>query len=355
MLELRSVSRSTGRETILERATLAFARDAPTTVLGLSPTGRKAFLRLLSGADRPQAGSIRLDGRELGRSLRADRDFTWISRGGVPSSSRSVGQMLTASAGRRAGDAGIASLADRVRLGGKLDAKVRDLDLDQRLRLAIACARGGRPTLILLEAPFVDLGHELRMRLLADVAGMLTEAGAVVVLAAATPDEATAMGGTTVILANGRVVQAGPTDEVFAHPRDLRAAVATSHPLLNTLVMTLADGICRLTDGATFAAPQELGLPQAGRCTLAFRPDDLHLARRSDHALRFVVRAAGEETVVGRRYARVTFADATWLAPQTGAASSSGMVLNGFVDRDCLMVFDEQGLSIRAGNAQTPG
>jgi glycerol transport system ATP-binding protein len=345
MLELRSVTRSAGREPVFQQASLTFTLEMPTVLLGLSPAGRKAALRIIGGADRSEAGAILLNGVDRQRGKDAGR-FAWIGREGIAPSGRGVGKVLRAAVAGKPGDGDLARLAGRVGLAGKLDARTRDLDPESRVRLAIGCALAARHPLMLLDAPFQDLPVEARTSLLADLPSMLASAGAVIVLAAATADEARALGGQTVILAQGRVVQAGPMAEVFAHPRDLRAALATAHPFLNTLAATLAGDVCRLADGSTFHAPAALKLPPAGRCTLAFRPEDLGFERQNDHAVRFAVRADGEETVAGRRFVRVKFADAIWFAPHIGGAASPGMVLNIFVDVDRVLAFDEAGMTV---------
>ena len=348
MLELRSVSRSAGREAVFHQANLIFSPDTPTVLLGLSPEGRKVALRVIAGAERPDAGKILVDGRERRRGRDGGARYTWINRAGSAPSGRSVGKTLRATAAGKLDEDDLARLAGRVGLAGRLDARTRDLDLNQRLRLAIGCALAGQRSAILLEAPFQDLSLPVRAGLLRELAGMLAGAQAVIILAAATPDEALALGGQTVILVRGRVVQAGPTAEVFAHPCDLRAALATAYPVLNTLGVTLADGVCRLADGSTFHAPSGLKLPATGFCTLAFRPDDLGFERQNDHAVRFAVRTDGEEMVAGRRFLRAKFADAIWFAPHPGVAAAPGMVLSVFVDVDHVMAFDQAGLAVGA-------
>jgi ABC-type sugar transport system ATPase subunit len=148
------------------------------------------------------------------------------------------------------------------------------------------------------------------------------------------------------VLDRGRMVQMGPAAEVFAHPANLTVALATSHPVLNTLTMTAREGQGVLADGSIFQPPEGLVLPSAGGCTLAFRPDDTGLERRGASCLRFVVRAVGAEALGGRRFVRVSFAGAAWLTPQPVAAPPAGMVLNAFVDRSCLMVFDSEGKAV---------
>jgi glycerol transport system ATP-binding protein len=334
MLELKNVSRSAGREPVLAHVSLTLQRDVPTAIVGLSPQGREALLRLLAGVDKPQGGSMRLGGKDIALVRRDRGCIIRVDGAGVKPSGQKVAKL--------AGQTDV----EKVRLGGRLGATVAELDLDQRMRLAIAKARADRPALILLDAPGAGLDLELRERFVADLKTMLEGTGAVVVLAAATADEARGLDGQIVVLDRGVVIQTGAAAEVLAHPVNLTAALATSYPRLNTLGMTAHDGRGVLADGSTFQPPDGLPWPVEGPCTFAFRPDDTTLERAGAGCLRFVVRAAGEEVIGGRRFVRITFANANWLTPQPAAAHPPGAILNAFVERRRLMVFDENGKAI---------
>ena len=309
MLELKDVTRTAGREPMLSRASLVISRDAPTAIVDLSAYQRDMLLRLLSGADPPQSGSIRLDGKDIAQARREKGRIARIDAQG---------------------------LSER-------DKKVAKLAGDQRLRSAIAKARIERAALILLDSPSAGLELDTRERFIADLGPLLGCAGAVVVLLAGSADEAGGLGGQVVVLSGGKVVQSGAVEEVFAHPINLAAALATSFPQLNTLTMTARDGRGVLADGSSFQPPEELRLPGAGACTLAFHPEDLTLERAGAGCLRFVVRVAGEDAVGGRRFMRVSFAGASWIAPRPAAPPHPGAILNAFVERTKLMAFDASG------------
>jgi ABC-type sulfate/molybdate transport systems ATPase subunit len=331
MLELRDVSRALGRIPILDRASIDFPSDVPTSVLGLSPRTRESILRLLSGADKPQTGTIRLGGTDISRARREKGKILLIGPGGEKPSGRKVGALMGADAAVRVG------LADK--LGLRIDA----LDAAERMRVAIGRARELRPSLLLVDAPASQLAGDASLRFVRDLGDMLGGAGAVVVLAAGSPAEAKGLEGRVVVLEHGRVLQHAPAAEVFGRPASLAVALATSYPALNTLAMIACEGRGVLPDGSTFHPPENFAFPSGGACTLAFRPEDANLERQSQGCVRFVVRTVSEETISARRFARVRFAGADWLAPLPDKAPPPGMVSNVFVDRARLMVFDAAG------------
>lgn len=335
MLELRDVFLSPGREPVLSGASLQIFPDQPTAILGLgSPAQREALLRVLSGVERPKTGSIRLNGQDV-RLLRREKGrIVRVDPHGVKPSRQRVARLVTR------------EVAERVRLGGRLDSPVSALDLDQRMRLAIAIARSGKPSLILLDAPGELAEPDARSRFLSDLNPMLAGTGAAVVLVAATPEEARGLGGGVAVFHHGRLVQAGPAMEVFDHPANLAAALATSHPALNTLAMKASEGRGVLADGSSFQPPDWMTLPADSVCTLAFRPDDTAMERNGAPCVRFIVQVAGEKHVAGRQFVRVAFAGTNWLAPKLTAVPPVGMMLNIFVDRGRLMLFDAEGQAV---------
>lgn len=334
MLELKQASRTLGRTPLFSGVDLICTRDQPTSLLGLSPAERDLALRLLSGAERLQGGEIRLDGRDMSQARKGKGRILRVGPEGHPKSSQKVGKAVEARYAARAG------LSDR------MAATITSLDTEGRVRLALAKALQARPAMLLLDAPASGLAPEARERLAAGLGQMVAESGAVVVLAAGGADEAWGLGGHAVVLSGGQVQQAGEAAGVFGRPANLASALATAWPALNTVSMTMDGGRGRLADGASLHPPEGLALPREGQCVLAFRADDCTLARETPGCVRFVVRAVGEETITGRTYGRLSFGGVAWLSPLATAPPPPGAVLNLFVGREKLLVFDGEGKAI---------
>jgi ABC-type sugar transport system ATPase subunit len=311
VLELKEVSRVQGGVPVLDRASLVISREMPTAIVGLTAYERSVLARVLSGQDKPQAGSIRLGGKDIAQ-VRRQKGRISVVGGDTQKRSKP----------------------------GKGPGR------EQQMRAAFSKARSDRAALIILDAPATDLGLEARENFVGDLKALCESAGAIVVLLAGDADEAMALGGQVVVLERGEIVQVGPAADVFTHPTNLTAAIATSFPKLNTIAMTAREGRGVLADGSSFQPPEQLKLPDAGACTVAFHPDDMTLQRAGAGCLRFIVRAAGDEIVGGRRFVRVTFAGSDWLTPQSELQPHAGAILNAFVERSRLMAFDASGKAI---------
>jgi ABC-type sulfate/molybdate transport systems ATPase subunit len=330
MLVLKDVSRTAGGGLSFHGISLAIAAGRPTAIVGLSTAERIAFGRLVSGVDRPQAGDIRLGGEDIAKARASRGRVLRLCAPGLPASGRRVGKF-----GRE-----VVALAG---LTGQVDAKLARLSAAQRMKLALAQAALARPQLLIVDAPTAQLtpeaGDDLRLAL----PGLLAPATGVVLLLAASAAEALALSGDTAVFAGGRLIQSGGVGEVAAHPVNLSSAIATSWPQLNTLALMARDGRWQLGDGSRLQLPESLALPAEGGCTLAFHPKDVTLERASPGCLRFVVRAAGP---VRDGYLPATFAGATWMCPLAVEAPHEGALLNAFVDRSRLMLFDAEGKAL---------
>ena len=334
MLELSNLSASLKGERVLLDATFNVAPGRPTAIVGLSRAGREAVARLLTGVDKPQAGSIKLGGVDIVRARKATGSVLRVGPAVPAPSSHRLSKFISAEVATRAG------------LSAQLNARISELAPDQRMRFAIAKALAARPTLLILDAPAGALPASQYDDFAEHLGELVAGSNLHLLLLASAAHEALGLRGDIVVIDGGAVVQAGAASDVSAHPVNLASAVATSWPTLNTLPMTAREGRCLLSDGSRLQLPESIATPRDGACTLAFHPEDATLERASPGCVRFVVRADGEEARGGHRFLNVAFANTQWMCPLEKSAPHAGTLLNAFVDRSHLLVFDAEGRAI---------
>lgn len=334
MLELKELSKTVNGQPVLAGLTLDIAAGRPTAIVGLTAAGRETIARQLIGTDKPGAGTIRLSGADIAR---ARREKGRIVR---------VGPSVPAPSGQRVGKLVGAEMAARTGLSGVLNAKVSDLNPEQRMRLALAQALAGRPALLILDAPASQLPGDVRDRFAADLKDMLAGFAGVALVLASAAEEALGPDGDIVVIDAGAVIQRGAAQDVAGHPASLASATATSWPVLNRLAMTAREGRGMLMDGSRLQLPERFVLPDTGNCTLAFHPEDVTLERASPGCVRFVVRAGAAEARGEHRFLNVTFAGAGWLCPLLTDPPVAGARLNAFIDASRLMMFDADGRAL---------
>jgi ABC-type lipoprotein export system ATPase subunit len=185
MLELRHVSKrhsSGGRKVVvLDDASLSIDAGELVAVWGLRGSGRTTLLRLATGIDAPDCGTVCFAGRDLaehgdellGREIGFCRKSFRTARGQTAIEELIVGLLVKGAAPAEARVRAREALerVDGERLGAR---RISELDSGERTRLAIADALSLAPRLLVIDEPVagVDLHHRdavlLLLRSLAD-------------------------------------------------------------------------------------------------------------------------------------------------------------------------------------------
>ncbi|MCU1642026.1 MAG: transporter [Nocardia sp.] len=148
--------------TVLSGVSLAFPRRSFTAVMGPSGSGKSTLLQCAGGLDRPDSGSVTIDGIELTTldeveltRLRRDRlGFVFQSYNLVPT--LTVRQNVTLPvelAGRRVDAQMLSDLLTRLGLAGHLDDRPATLSGGQQQRVSIARAMLSEPAVIFADEP----------------------------------------------------------------------------------------------------------------------------------------------------------------------------------------------------------
>jgi ABC-type nitrate/sulfonate/bicarbonate transport system ATPase subunit len=154
-----------GRSTrALKPVTLAVASNDFITILGPSGCGKSTLLRIVAGLDRPSAGRVLLDGRDV-RGPGSDRGMVFQSYTLFPwltvSENIAFGlrEKRMAEAKRREV---VAAYVDKVGLHGFEHHFPKQLSGGMQQRTAIARALANDPEILLLDEPFGALDNQTR-------------------------------------------------------------------------------------------------------------------------------------------------------------------------------------------------
>jgi iron(III) transport system ATP-binding protein len=258
------------------------------SIVGPSGCGKTTTLRLIAGFERPDAGTLKLDGRVVAGSA-------W-----VPAERRGVGMVfqdyalfphLTARQniafglkGRPRRPAGemVDYLLRLVGLGALGERYPHELSGGERQRVALARALAPEPVLVLLDEPFSSLDADRRAQMREEVRATLRlRANATAVFVTHDQEEALFMGDRIAVMNRGCVEQVGTPEEIFHAPASRFVADFMGHTDFLPGQVT-AEGI--ETEVGLIA--QRVALPPGTPVELAVRADDVRLERdRSSRAL----------------------------------------------------------------------
>ena len=263
---------------VLESVSLAVEVGQLVCLIGPSGCGKTTLLRVIAGLDRLQRGRVLVEGAVV-----ADAD----ARRHMPPERRGIGLMFqeyalfphlsvfenvvfgVARTGERA--AWARDALARMGLEGYSDAYPHTLSGGEQQRVALLRALAPSPKVLLLDEPFSDLDVTRRAQIREDTLDLLKETGIATLIVTHDPEEAMFMADHILVMAGGRIVQAGPPIETYLKPVD--AFVAALFGPVNRLEGAV-EGACVATPLGTLAAD---GLADGTRVEILIRPEALQL------------------------------------------------------------------------------
>lgn len=233
-LEITGLTLSYGSTRVLADLDLTVATGTIVAVLGPSGCGKTTLLRLIAGFERPDAGTLSIDGRVVAGSLAAGAE-KWVPPerrhvGIVPQEGAlfphlDVGENIGFGLSRGPDRAGrIAECLDLVGLSGFERRRPDELSGGQQQRVALARALAPDPAIVLLDEPFSALDSGLRSEIREDVRDALRRAGATALIVTHDQHEAFAMADQVAVLVNGTVGQLADPITLYRHPASLDVA-----------------------------------------------------------------------------------------------------------------------------------
>ena len=288
LLEVDSVVRRYGTRTVLDVESLAVEPGEVLAIVGPNGAGKSTLFRTLLLLERPDAGSIRLDGvvmrhrdpRARGRLAGVFQRpllFTGTVRQNVAFSLRAAG--ITGARQRdRVEDAlgwlGLGELASR---------PVQTLSGGEAQRVALARALVLEPQIVLLDEPTSNLDVSVRRRFRQDLESVARQRAGSVVLITHDATEAFGLADRIAVMHDGRIAQVATPDEIMLRPGTPFVAELTgAELLLHGAVESVEDGIAGLRvspELVLWAAVQhDVKLRRGASAAVAYRPEDVSLA-----------------------------------------------------------------------------
>lgn len=261
-LTLERIEQKVGASTHLYPLDLTLVPRAVTVLLGATQAGKTTLMRLMAGLDKPSAGIVRADGKDVTGVPVRERNVAMVYQQFINYPSMTVADNI-ASPLKLRGDGmdkcGIAArvqeLAAKLHIEQFLKRLPAELSGGQQQRVALARALAKKAPLMLLDEPLVNLDYKLREELREELTQLFAAGDSTVVYATTEPTEALLLGGYTAVMDAGELLQYGPTAEVFRKPKSIRVARAFSDPPMNLVPGTAA------TLGVSLAAGVNLSVP----------------------------------------------------------------------------------------------
>ncbi len=211
-----------GGVTILDNISLLIGPGTPTVLIGPNGSGKTTLLRAAMGMIPVARGRVTWGGREVSpptrRAILLQRPVMLRRR-----AAGNVRYALGAAGVPRAEhEQRTADLLALVGLEGLQRRPARRLSGGEQQRLALARALARDPAVLFLDEPTASL-DPYATKAIEDVVRVITARGVKVVMSTHDLGQAKRIGGETVLLHRGRLVETGHATEFFANPRTQEA------------------------------------------------------------------------------------------------------------------------------------
>lgn len=242
MIEVTDLRLSFGSTEVLHGISCDIAESEVVCIIGASGSGKSTLLRCMNGLEKPNHGSITINGHHLG-SLETRADLGAVRRevgmvfqqfnlfphltvaNNIMLAPRKVLGLSTEAARSRA-----MTLLEKVGLSSKADVYPGSLSGGQAQRVAIARALAMQPTVMLFDEPTSALDPEIVGEVLAVMKELAVE-GMTMVVVTHEMGFAREVSDRVIYMDHGRVVEIGRPDQIFGNPQTDRTRAFLSKVL----------------------------------------------------------------------------------------------------------------------------
>lgn len=223
MIEVRSLAVSYGNIRAVQGIDLDVAEGEIVALIGANGAGKSSTLRAISGIEKPAAGTIRFEGRDIaGRPPHEiiAAGITQVPEGRQIFGRLSVRENLCLGAYLRSTDEIDDAIADVAALfpilQDRLDAPGSELSGGQAQMLALARGVIARPRILMLDEPTLGLAPKTAGEIFATIRRLRAD-GLTIVLVEQNLRQALKIADRAYVLESGRIVLEGPVAKLAAN------------------------------------------------------------------------------------------------------------------------------------------
>jgi putative spermidine/putrescine transport system ATP-binding protein len=220
---INGLTKRYGEVAALKDVSLDIAAGEFCTLLGASGSGKTTLLKVIAGFEPHDAGTVEIDGRDIGGIPVARRNIGMVFQNYALFPHMSVRANVAFGLEMRGLpaaeiDTRIADVLDLVSLGDLAERLPPALSGGQQQRVALARALVINPDILLMDEPLGALDKNLRQSIQLQLKQLHREVGVTVVYVTHDQEEALHLSDRIVILDEGKVIQAGTPRALYFEP-----------------------------------------------------------------------------------------------------------------------------------------
>ncbi len=228
-IEIDGAVKRYGSVAAVDGVSLDVPAGAFVSLLGPSGCGKTTLLRLVGGFETPDAGTIRIGGRDLTRAAPQDRPTAMVFQSYALFPTMTVGEnvgygLAVRGIKKTTRRERVARALRRVDLAGLESRPVADLSGGQQQRVALARAIAVEPDVLLFDEPLSNLDLALREATRAELKALQQDLGVTSLYVTHDQQEALALSDRVALMRTGKLVGEGTPESLYAEPPTAYAA-----------------------------------------------------------------------------------------------------------------------------------
>lgn len=239
---LNNLCKSFGREKAIVDMSMAIENGSFVVLLGPTGAGKTTTLRLISGLEKIDSGTISIDGRIVNDETPAQRDVAMVFQQYSLYPHLTVRNNLAfplrspiLNTPKTEIEKKVNEVAEILQITSKLDNRATELSGGEMQRVSIGRALVRDPAIFLMDEPLSSLDARLRADLRIELERIQSDLGSTLLYVTHDQVEAMTMATQIGVLEEGHLVQFGTPREIYENPNSIYVASRLGLPRINIL------------------------------------------------------------------------------------------------------------------------
>ena len=229
LLKLEKISKSNAETPIISDVSVEIERGDMFGLLGASVSGKTTLMRIFAGMEKPAAGRVFFDNKEITEWATEERKFEIIAENYSFAPQLNVFETVAAkfnahSPGEAAIGNKVSEILETVKLTAIAKRRLATLSAGERQRAAIAQAIASEAKILLFDEPLSNVEPNLREKILTALHKSLKKSGSAAIYVTQNQNEALAVCDKIGVIVDGEIRQIGTPQELYQLPKSRAVA-----------------------------------------------------------------------------------------------------------------------------------